>query len=677
MELSELTEYACEKYQIREQHKWADFPGFSVLCHPKTGKWVALLMRQWDTDAGREIERCDLKCGRESLFRLARPYLSAPIRMRGSKWIGIAFEEHTESDIVFQLFDKAIAAAEPQGYTLILGAQPSSDAGTYRDTALPFSGSSYRPPREKLPKRLWEMKRLYKYGSEALGARAENFYRQAVFMQDYEDDMPWTGDFVRYFPTYQDLTTRQLRGYFAWRTQLRRGNYQRIADSAAYIYLYELLNGVGAESPEDSLKKMKEFEIAYLDSGIGNQRMRQHLRRWMLEYAVLRELPAETVFRMIEPDVLEKDRALSVLRRPEGHSDEEVFSALCVFENKKLQNSPVIALCPERGKRLFSAAWRKALNYRLHQKQLFTLCFGAKKTRRWYPLSNAVYCERERQADRNYVLNDNRRYRCRNGIWKVTAYEKLSFDRARFHGFLHETDARLRRCLKTGRYLKERPADEWAIPYIDAVIEEDERAVLEAARPKLSLDLSGLERIRRDAAGTRDSLLTEEEREVPGAVTGRESGMKTEKKEEPKPKREIKPETEPKSETEPEPEPERRPKSERKPESKRKPESERKPEIKTKTAVETAAEAVKAQETNGLPLRPAQVEILQALLRGGDVSGILHANRLMPSIAADSINEALFDEIGDTVLRCEEDNLTLIADYIEELEQLLGGSDHG
>ncbi len=86
---------------------------------------------------------------------------------------------------------------------------------------------------------------------------------------------------------------------------------------------------------------------------------------------------------------------------------------------------------------------------------------------------------------------------------------------------------------------------------------------------------------------------------------------------------------------------------------------------------------MKAQETNGLPLRPTQVEILQALLRGGDVSGILHANRLMPSIAADSINEALFDEIGDTVLRCEEDNLTLIADYIEELEQLLGGSDHG
>ena len=44
MELSDLTAYAAEKYRIQEQHKWTEFPGFSVLCHPQTGKWVALLI---------------------------------------------------------------------------------------------------------------------------------------------------------------------------------------------------------------------------------------------------------------------------------------------------------------------------------------------------------------------------------------------------------------------------------------------------------------------------------------------------------------------------------------------------------------------------------------------------------------------------------------------------------
>ena len=67
MELSELTAYAEEKFHIHEQLKWDDFPGFSILADPGTGKWIALLMRQWDSDTGTEIQRCDLKCGQESL----------------------------------------------------------------------------------------------------------------------------------------------------------------------------------------------------------------------------------------------------------------------------------------------------------------------------------------------------------------------------------------------------------------------------------------------------------------------------------------------------------------------------------------------------------------------------------------------------------------------------------
>ena len=101
MELKELAEYARERYHMEEEHKWTDFPGFSVLCHPDTGKWVALLMRQWDHDSGREIQRCDLKCGSDSLLRLSRPYLGKAIRMRGRDWIDIRFDEGTEPETVF------------------------------------------------------------------------------------------------------------------------------------------------------------------------------------------------------------------------------------------------------------------------------------------------------------------------------------------------------------------------------------------------------------------------------------------------------------------------------------------------------------------------------------------------------------------------------------------------
>ena len=45
----------------------------------------------------------------------------------------------------------------------------------------------------------------------------------------------------------------------------------------------------------------------------------------------------------------------------------------------------------------------------------------------------------------------------------------------------------------------------------------------------------------------------------------------------------------------------------------------------------------------------------------------------MTSVAADTINEALFDEIGDNVLECNSDTITLIEDYRDDILQILGG----
>ena len=607
MELSELTAYAKEKYNIEEQHKWADFPGFSVLCHPQTGKWVALLMRQWDTDTGSEIERCDLKCGTQSLREFNRPYLAPPIRMHGSKWVSVAFGPETEPDVVFRLLDRAVSSGEQRGYTIVLGSSLPSADSAYRDTALPFSGSTYQPKKESVPNKLREMRRYYNYGRESLTDKARSFFRQGMFMKDYEDDAPWQGDFVCYFPTYQDMTSRQLRGYFSWRSRVRRGDYQPVAASAAYIYLYELLCGIGTESPEDSLQKLRKFEEGYLDSGFGDQRMRRNLRRWMLEFAVIKNLPPETARQYMDPEVREKDFALAVLKAPDAYSDEEVFSALCVFGPKRLKEFPVITSVAERGMRLFADSWRKAASgYREDGKALFTLCFGEKKMRGWYPLSNAVFYQEEKPKDMDYPLDECRSYRLRNGVWQVEAYEKLSFDRDRFQGFLHEADLLLRRYFRTGRYLKENPRDAWAAPFIEASIQADRQAVLEAARPKITIDLSGLDKIREDAISTRDSLLTEEDLYEPEEYE------------------EVLPEDE----------------------------------------EETPAD---------IPLDAVQIRILRALLSGGNASEIMQANRLMPSLVADIINEAMFDEVGDVVLTCEDDRLSLVEEYREDLEQMLGG----
>ena len=158
--------------------------------------------------------------------------------------------------------------AEQHGYTIVLDARPASEETGYQDTALPFAGSSCRSEKEVIPEKLRQMRRLFEYGRESVEERAKNFYRQASFMQDFEDDAPWSGNFTCYFPTYRDLTVRQLRGYFSWRTRARKGVFLPIPASAAYLYVYELLNGIGADSPEDSLKKLKLFADGFLDSPV-------------------------------------------------------------------------------------------------------------------------------------------------------------------------------------------------------------------------------------------------------------------------------------------------------------------------------------------------------------------------------------------------------------------------
>src|SRR5699024_10552839 len=110
-----------------------------------------------------------------------------------------------------------------------------------------------------------------------------------------------------------------------------------IATSLAYLYLYELLNGIGVDSPEDALQKMQAFERGFLDSGIGDAGIYKNLHRWMLEYSIIHNFPTALLRQYVTPAILESDNALAILKTPENFTEEEVFTALCHFSEKKLK----------------------------------------------------------------------------------------------------------------------------------------------------------------------------------------------------------------------------------------------------------------------------------------------------------------------------------------------------
>lgn len=633
MKLSELTAYAEEKFHIREQHKWTGFPGFSVLADPNTGKWVALLMRQWDYDTGTEIQRCDIKCGQQSLCEVSAPYLSLPFRMKGKKWVGVRFEDSTKPDIVFRLFDRAVYSGEKQGYTFVLDEVPVEQKIVYPETVLPSPSIKFSMTEPKVPDRIRKMQKLYRYMNGTFAEKCRNFYRQGKFMEDYEDDEPWTGEYRRYFPVYHDLNVRQLRGYFTWRTGVRKGEFSPISTSLAYLYLYELLNGIGTDSPEDGLEKMRKFENGFLDFGLGDPGMRRNLHRWMLEYAIIHDVSPELARQYADPAVTEKDAALAVLRNPEGAADEELFSAFCLFAGKRLEQSQVVKKDAIRGKHLFAAVWRYASKtFSQDGKNLFTACFGKQKPYPWRPLANSVYWEEHPHPDVDYELDGCRMYQCRGGVWREVRYDNLYFNRNRFRAFLHETDRRLRRYLKTGHYLQEDPDGAWAAVYVETVIKAELQAEIEAARPKITIDFSHLAQIRQDANITRDSLLTEEEMDRPGDDVRGNQSMKIQN-------------------------------------------NGKKPENRLAEEHDAPAEQDETEFANAMSvaLDEKELQILRMLLQGRSPEEYIKTNHLMPSVAADTINEAFFDKIGDNVLECDKDTITIVEDYRGDILQILGG----
>ncbi|MDO4292505.1 MAG: TerB N-terminal domain-containing protein [Eubacteriales bacterium] len=657
MELSELTAYAEEKYHIREQSRQADFPGCSVLTEPVSGKWAALLMRQWDSDTGSELQRCDIKCGRQILSERRAPYLSRPFFMKGDSWVGVIFDRSTEPEVVFELFDRAVCACRGnggyrcgatldscgdsrdsrgcpvQGADIVLDTPPAAQTVVWPETAIPAFGAPFSVSAPEMPEKIREMRSLYEYHAGSFEGKWRNFVRQGKFMEAYEDDAPWDGEYRRYFPTYHDLNLPQLRGYFTWRTRLRRGEFTPVSASLAYLYVYELLNGIGVASPEECLRKMQEFEAGFLDAGMGDPGMRKNLRRWMLEYAVLHDVSPELARRCADPDVLRRDAALAALRAPESSSDVEIFSALFVLAGKNPEQSPVVKRDAEKGKRLFASVWRCACQSLAgNGRDLFTVCFGKQKSFAWHPLGNAVYREENRHPDTDYALDPCRLFLCRSGVWEERRYDSLYFDKDRLRTLLHEADRVLRRALKTGHYLKELPGGAWAADCAQEALLAERRAEQEAARPKIAVELSRLERIRQEAGVTRDSLLVAEEPEMAGEL----------------------------------------------------------PEVAGEVQEAGEMNAEKASAAEALPSEvpppkaaPAEVpegpegldetgrRLLRELAEHRPVEAYLRANHLMPSVVADAVNEALFDEIGDNVLECDGDRITLVEDYREDILDIL------
>lgn len=82
---------------------------------------------------------------------------------------------------------------------------------------------------------------------------------QGEFMADVEDDFTRRAFCALPQPVYAAMSNSQLRTFFTWRTDVRRGVYSAADKPYVLLYCYELLNKIGAESSAAALEKL--FEV--------------------------------------------------------------------------------------------------------------------------------------------------------------------------------------------------------------------------------------------------------------------------------------------------------------------------------------------------------------------------------------------------------------------------------
>ena len=175
----------------------------------------------------------------------------------------------------------------------------------YKDEAI--RPRAFQAP-EKLPSLLRTARSLENKPGLYWQSRESVFLKQAKLLAGYEDDYSFSGNVVRYYPTYESLSDQELRGYFSWRTKLHKGDIRKTSLSFVFLHIYELIIQIGVSDPEEGYYKLQTLRKDY---GALDDSILPYLDRWMVHYIVyygleqtlLEDLPRVRFDRSI--DVLE------------------------------------------------------------------------------------------------------------------------------------------------------------------------------------------------------------------------------------------------------------------------------------------------------------------------------------------------------------------------------------
>ena len=415
---------------------------------------------------------------------------------------------------------------EPPFAELEFDASGFGSANSLSATSTVSSRSSpvYQPisprPLDPIRQVFFDMRRLAS-GDPFGRNNAQLFYRQALFMEGFSDDYDEFEPFTMYFPCYQRMGYEQLRTYFTWRTQVRRGEIWPASLSYVFLHIYELLMNIGVTDPTEGLDRLMALWSAYRTIDLT---LDKYLPQWLCDYHIYYDLP-QGFEDFIATNNLRNFYPKAFLARSIDGDSLALWNSISSYAITKSQfytagNEELLKDCFQV---VLSAVQERLASQGSSLGQVLFYGFGGEAA--WRPFPSAVFYSWRKQADRQVELPGGDIYRCRDNSWTQEA-TFLAAESGEFAGYLlKKTEACLRQVVKYKFKLtprtdlmlaKKLQRMTLSFEQLDQTIE---KAVVgfyeELNRTIVEVDHGSLARIRKEALGTQQALIVPDDEMAP------------------------------------------------------------------------------------------------------------------------------------------------------------------
>ena len=238
------------------------------------------------------------------------------------------------------------------------------------------------------------------------------FYRQGMFMKDFRDAYEKVVPYSSYYPNYQMMGYEQLRTFFTWRSAVREGRVEHVSLSYAFLYIYELLNNIGVDSPEEGAEQLVFFWDAFR---VYDKSVDKYMSRWLKDYYIYYELN--------EPSQNFVEKNVPGAYYPGLSEEENLFELYCGRSKYDIKKSAFFTEREDLIRRCFLYTFE-----RLHRAfaeggfELDDFLFQpARKMAPWTPFEGALFYPAGQQADRQVMLSRKEVYVCRGNQWTFSS----------------------------------------------------------------------------------------------------------------------------------------------------------------------------------------------------------------------------------------------------------------